>query len=60
MWTIHARFIKGLSVIPIDKNVHMDDDNVELLKDPTPYRRLVEKLIYLLITRVDESPHLNL
>lgn len=31
----------------------LDSGDSELLKDPTTYKRLVGKLIYLLITRVD-------
>lgn len=37
----------------MDKTSNMESDDTTILKDPTPYRRLVGKLIYLLITRVD-------
>lgn len=41
------------STIPMDRTSHIEADDSETLKDPTTYRRLVRKLIYLLITRVD-------
>lgn len=41
------------SSIPMDRTLHIETDDSKVLRDPTPYRRLVGKLIYLLITRVD-------
>ena len=40
---------------PMEHNSKLSMDEVELLNDPTMYRRMVGKLLYLTLT----SPHLN-
>lgn len=41
------------SKVPIEKQVYWRKDSSNLLNDPFKYRRLIEKLIYLNITRPD-------
>lgn len=41
--------------IPSDQNIKLTKDEEELLPDPTLYRRLVGRLLYLTITRLDIS-----
>ena len=38
---------------PMKANVNLWRDNSHLLDDPEEYRRLIEKLIYLTVTRPD-------
>lgn len=39
--------------IPMEKNLRLTKDQGALFEDPTVYRRLVGRLIYLTITRPD-------
>lgn len=41
------------STIPMDRNHHLGKDDKPPLSDPMSYHKLVGKLIYLLITRID-------
>ena len=38
---------------PMDPNSHFDQNLGESLADPGEYRRLIDKLIYLIVTRPD-------
>ena len=38
---------------PMEQNLKLTPTNGEILKDPTCYRRLVGRLIYLIVTRLD-------
>ena len=40
---------------PLPKNLHLSLDTGEFLPDPSPYRRLVGRLLYLTLTRPDLS-----
>jgi len=39
--------------IPMDQNLKLTDEDGEILHDPSKYRRLVGRLIYLTVTRPD-------
>lgn len=41
------------SSIPTEPNLKISKDDIDLLDDPTSYRRLVGRLLYLTITRPD-------
>lgn len=41
--------------LPMEQNVHLSASSGTPLLDPTPYRRLIGKLMYLTITRPDLS-----
>ena len=43
----------------MDLNVKLSQDERELLDDPTPYGRMIGKLLYLTITRPDLSYAIN-
>ena len=45
--------------IPMDPNVKLSQDEGELLDDPTHYRRLIGRLLYLTITKPDLSFSMN-
>jgi hypothetical protein len=46
-------FGSRLTKIPMEQNQRLTPLEGELLKDPSPYRRLVGRLLYLTITRPD-------
>jgi hypothetical protein len=41
--------------VPMEPNVKLSRDDGELLTDPTRYRRMIGRLVYLTITRPDIS-----
>ena len=45
--------------IPMHANLKLSQDDGELVEDPTAYRRLIGKLLYLTITRPDLSYSVN-
>ena len=47
------------SSTPIEANLKLNKDDGELLEDPTMYRGMIGKLIYLTITRPDLSYSIN-
>jgi len=47
------------SLIPMDRTLDLHDNKSELLKDKIVYRKLVGKLLYLAITRVDITFSVN-
>ena len=47
------------SSIPMEPNLKLTQSDGDLLADPTSYRRLIGKLIYLTITRPDLSYSVN-
>ena len=44
---------------PMDLNVKLSQDEGDLLDDPSTYRRMIGKLLYLIITRLDLSFSVN-
>ncbi|RVW26427.1 Retrovirus-related Pol polyprotein from transposon RE1 [Vitis vinifera] len=48
-----------LATIPMDPNLKLSQDDGDLIEDPTSYRRLIGKLLYLNITRPDLSYYVN-
>ncbi|KAL5700926.1 UTP-monosaccharide-1-phosphate uridylyltransferase [Ranunculus cassubicifolius] len=49
-----------VSDFPMEQNLHLSPNDGTLLPDPTPYRRLVGRLIYLTITRPDINYSVNI
>ena len=47
------------ATIPMDPNLKLSQDDGDLIEDPTSYRRLIGKLLYLTITRPDLSYSVN-
>ena len=45
--------------IPMDPNLKLSQDDGDLIEDPTSYRRLIGKLLYLIITRHNLSYSVN-
>ncbi|KAL6327740.1 hypothetical protein AAG906_024710 [Vitis piasezkii] len=43
------------TTIPMDPNLKLSQDDGDLIEDPTNYRRLIDKLLYLTITHPDLS-----
>ncbi|XP_035539660.1 uncharacterized mitochondrial protein AtMg00810-like [Juglans regia] len=48
------------SLIPMDPNIKLCKDEGQLLDDPSEYRRMVGRLLYLTITRPDLSYSVNI
>ncbi|XP_041017106.1 uncharacterized mitochondrial protein AtMg00810-like [Juglans microcarpa x Juglans regia] len=48
------------SLIPMDPNIKLCKDEGQLLDDPSEYRRMVGRLLYLTITRPDLSYSINI
>jgi hypothetical protein len=49
-----------VSDFPMEQHLHLSPDDGTLLPDPTPYRRLVGRLIYLTVTRPDINYLVNI
>ena len=47
------------ATIPMDLNLKLSQDDGDLIEDPTSYRRLIGKLLYLTITRPGLSYFVN-
>ena len=47
------------TTIPMDPNLKLSQDDGDLIEDPTNYRQLIGKLLYLTITRPDLSYFVN-
>ena len=46
---------KPLSSVPLEQNVKLSADIGDEIEDPTMFRRIVESLIYMTMTRLDLS-----
>ncbi|XP_059450873.1 uncharacterized mitochondrial protein AtMg00810-like [Corylus avellana] len=49
-----------VSDFPMEQHLYLSPDDGTLLPDPTPYRRLVGRLIYLTVTRPDINYSVNI
>ncbi|KAL6348931.1 hypothetical protein AAG906_033587 [Vitis piasezkii] len=54
----NLKYFLGLET-PMDPNVKLSQDEGDILDDPSTYRRMIGKLLYLIITRLDLSFSVN-